>query len=134
MNGRLVARFSLPNTPLLAALMLLASVPAAGQPMATSAPALADESIQRLVGAAHDSSLPFWQRDFMLRLARTAGADGPGRQVQQRAEAGGKSLSPGVPPGAVSIDAVWDEPIIAARKGQAAIYDPVRGRMLVFGG
>jgi hypothetical protein len=83
---------------------------------------------ERLVEATHDSRLAAWQRDTMVRLAETPGGAEP------TAHAGGETPPPTPSQPSVVPDGSWDELVIASRYEHTAIYDPVRERMVVFGG
>jgi hypothetical protein len=88
---------------------------------------LAPEARVRLAQAAGDSSLAPWQRDLMLRLARTgttAAVDSSAADLR----VAGAALA------ADSVDGAWNPPLGSARSAQSAIYDPARDRMVVFGG
>ena len=102
---------------------------ASGQPLAPGPPESAPEVRARLSQAAEDTLLPHWQRDFMLRLVR---GGGPSRLAPRSS-----SLRAALPGQASAIDG-WAESIVAtspsARGGHGAIYDPVRNRVVVFGG
>ncbi|HZM27053.1 MAG TPA: kelch repeat-containing protein, partial [Gemmatimonadales bacterium] len=81
----------------------------------------------RLAKAASDSTLEPWQRDFMLEVARH-GAEGTATQPSPALPSVGDEIA--------ANDGSWI-PIItppAGRYAPAAIYDPVRDRMVVFGG
>jgi hypothetical protein len=88
---------------------------------------LAPEARARLARAAEDSLLAPWQRDLMLRLARsgtTAGLDSSAADLRVA------QPSPALEVG----DGAWSRPQGLSRGGHSAIYDPVRDRMVVFGG
>jgi hypothetical protein len=105
---------------------LQAARAAAGDP---ANPLLTPDARGRLSEAARDQRLAPWQREFMLDVAR-------GRAVSSAA--GGLPAPQGAaqwPAGAAAQDGAWIAiPPPAARYGHTAIYDPVRDRMLVFGG
>ena len=113
---------------LLLLLSLAVSTAALGQPVAPGAPELAPETRERLTQAAADTLLPPWQRDYMLGLARTGATTASGSPAVDRA------AQPALASGAA--DGAWGAAAIrpSARSRHSAIYDPVRGRMLVFGG
>jgi len=105
------------------------------QPPLTAAVAAADELLapghvlttevrERLLEAAGDPALEAWQRDFAARLAGGAGQP--------------EVFEPGWEPPASTLTTAggsWVELHIAPRRqGHTAIYDPVRDRMVVFGG
>jgi SdrD B-like domain/Galactose oxidase, central domain/Kelch motif len=103
---------------------------AAGQ--APSLPPQSDPAPEvrgRLAEAAQDSRLEPWQREFMLGVARGTTEEGATERL---------SALPGLaPPPATttSIDGDWTE--VAApstRYLPTAIYDPLRDRMVLFGG
>lgn len=66
----------------------------------------------RLERASEDASLEGWQRDFMRDLARPPA----------------EARSPDAD------DGVWSELVIGTRARHCSVYDPVRQRMVVFGG
>ncbi len=87
------------------------------------------EARSRLAESAQDSTLEPWQRDFMLGVARG------------RVEGGAATPSPRLPglalppAGIAANDGTWaTNPPPSGRSEHAAIYDPVRDRMVVFGG
>ena len=88
---------------------------------------LASEVRERLAQAAENSRLAPWQRDVMLRLARTGQTS-----ARETLAADLRPASPALAPGAA--DGAWDVLVVPARSGHSAIYDPVRDRMVVFGG
>jgi hypothetical protein len=88
---------------------------------------LAPEARERLAQAAGDSLLAPWQRDLMLRLARTGGA-----AALDSSAADPRATLPALVPCAA--DGVWNQPLGPGLYGHSAIYDPVRDRMVVFGG
>jgi hypothetical protein len=95
---------------------LLAGNPASAQ---QSAPPLSPQARARLLVAAEKDALPAWQRDLMVELGRGVAVDGGG---SQRAAVTGP-------------DGTWRQlPPPSARSLHAAAYDPVRDRMVVFGG
>ncbi len=68
--------------------------------------------------AASSATIQPWQREFMLGLRGSGDA-----HIAPRTSGGGE------------VDGQWDQPPPpTARRGHAAVYDPVRDRMLVFGG
>ena len=105
-------------------------------PVARGAPApptlpraaeLSPQTRRRLADAAKDSVIAPWQRDFMIRLTHGGRADSAG--------GGGvdSTLAPAVD--ALPADGRWTvDPPPAPRYLHAAVYDPVRDRMVVFGG
>ena len=89
---------------------------------------LAPDVRSRLAEAAGDSTLEPWQRDFMLGVA--------GRKMEDRAAAPSPAL-PGatLPPAGILVDdGAWVEFPPHTRDLHTAIYDPVRDRVVVFGG
>ncbi len=115
------------------ALLMQASFAASQELPSSPQPQLTAVTRSRLTEAAADWSLEPWQREFMLEMARgeperVAAAPSPAlpsvalRTTGTAANDGGWSaLAPsGSPP--------------STRYGHTAIYDPVRDRMVVFGG
>ena len=106
--------------------------PASSQSLTRGSPVLAPEARARLSQAAGDPQLAAWQRDFMLGLAR-----GDKASVLDPAAAGAHA---GLPQRAAdAADGSWVgvsfiNEFIGVRSGHSAIYDPVRDRMVVFGG
>lgn len=99
---------------------------ALSQPVASNPPELTPEARARLAQAAEDTRVTPWQREFMQRLARsgTATALDP------------SSATPSAMAGTAADDGAWTEggSLPNARYAHTAIYDPVRDRMLIFGG
>jgi hypothetical protein len=111
-------------------LLALAIPPAAlGQPVTPGPPELVPEARARLARAAEDARLAPWQRDLMLRLARTGTV-----AVPDSSEADRSATQPALVSGAG--DGAWVAAAIRpiARGHHSAIYDPARDRMVVFGG
>ena len=114
---------------LLPLLLLSPALPnaALSQPAAPGPAELAPEARARLAQAAGDSLLAPWQRDLMLRLAQgdePAALDSPA--------AGARA---GLPARASdATDGSWEQLVVGVREDHSAIYDPVRDRMVVFGG
>ena len=102
-------------------LLLSFAVPTAAlsQPPAPAPSDLAPEARARLAQAAEDARLVPWQRDVMLNLTRTGAADAG---AAQPALASGPA------------DGAWSGLQPITRRSHSAIYDPVRNRMVVFGG
>ena len=113
-------------------LVLSLAVPnaALSQPAVPGSPELAPEARARLAQATGDSRLAPWQRDLMLRLARTGRAaaldsSAADLRVARPAHASGVA------------DGAWVDltgTAVSDRYFHSAIYDPVRDRMVVFGG
>jgi hypothetical protein len=85
----------------------------------------------RLLEAAHDPTLAPWQRDMMQQL----GAGGPAASTTPPALM--PATAPPLRPSSAE-DGVW-APVVplmipGTRYAHTAVYDPVRDRMLVFGG
>ena len=121
----LLALTSAPSIALAGPATTLTPIP---QPLAGGASELSPEARRRLATAAQDSVLTPWQRDFMIGVARggVAGAAGAGSADPVR-----WSASEDVIPA----DGRWaPEPPPNARYHHTAAYDPVRDRMVVFGG
>jgi hypothetical protein len=103
---------------------------ALSQPAAPDPAELAPEARARLAQAAEDTLLAPWQRDLMLGLARTgttATLDPPAADL--------RAARPALASGAA--DGAWNLLLRtppSARSVHSAIYDPVRDRMVVFGG
>jgi hypothetical protein len=94
----------------------LAAVPGLAQ---QARPALSPEAREGLLDAAKDSGLPAWQREFMVEAA------GGDTLVQGTTSRGSTT----------GVDGTWQQlPPPSARYLHAAVYDPVRDRMVVFGG
>jgi hypothetical protein len=94
-------------------------------------PSLSRGQQQVLIEAAGDPQLPAWQRDIMLGLAG-------GPQNSDLSDSAFPASYPAPLADPSSIDGDWSNlspPISpAVRVGHTAIYDPVRDRMIVFGG
>jgi hypothetical protein len=88
---------------------------------------LAPEARARLDQAAGDSGLAPWQRDLMLRLARTRSV-----AAANSATADAHTESPALSSDVA--DGAWEELVVSSRQGHSAIYDPVRDRVVAFGG
>ena len=122
-------RLLLPMACALPLLILLLSVPSAAisRPAAPGTAELVPEARARLAQAAGDSLLAPWQRELMLRLARTGTTAGLGSSAAD--------LRAARPSRASDVeDGAWSQPLGLARGGHSAIYDPVRDRVVVFGG
>jgi hypothetical protein len=104
-------------------LVLSLAVPhaALSQPAAPGQAELAPEARARLAQAAEDSRFAPWQRDLMLRLVRTGTTSTLDSSAADLRAAGAE-------------DGTWNQPVSLARVYHSAIYDPVRDRMVVFGG
>jgi hypothetical protein len=120
--------------PLLLLALLLPGV-AASQPSVGTAPTLTAEVRAELELGAGSTSLPSWQRGVMLDLARA------GRSPESVAVPGVAAETPVTTAATASVDGAWDlwtlpgtvvQPY--ARYAYGAVYDPVRNRMIVFGG
>jgi hypothetical protein len=118
------------TTNLTTVLLALASV-AAGGSVAAPSPAvphvpLTQEERAQLAHAAANAGLAPWQRTVMRTLAQQGGAPRAARASPPR----------GTPQAAD--DGTWDSLAVwtvpGSREGHTAIYDPVRRRMVVFGG
>jgi hypothetical protein len=88
---------------------------------------LAPETQARLMQAVEDPGLAPWQREIMLGLART------GTTSPVDSAAGGLRSAP-LDLASGALDGAWNQLVAVARERHTAIYDPVRDRMLVFGG
>ncbi len=114
---------------LLAGLILQAPLAAAQAPPPAASARLTVDARHRLTEAARDPKLAFWQREFMQGLGRDGVEGAASRSSAARTGAPLRSSSTMVD------DGTW----IAAAQPTArfchtAIYDPVRDRMIVFGG
>ena len=98
-----------------------------GPQSTASQPNLVPEMRQRLAEAATDRALPPWQREFMMSMAHDghAGVAGGERAEPRRGAA---------PEHTFSVDGTWAQEPQPPRYYHSAIYDPVRDRMVVFGG
>jgi hypothetical protein len=111
----------------LAHLVLTAPSVASAQPRAPGSPELAPEVRDRIVQAAGDTMMPPWQRDYMLRLAR--GDEGAAPRSTPRAAQEAQAGS--------ALDTAacrWTNILTNSRSRHSSVYDPVRDRMIVFGG
>lgn len=98
--------------------------PASAQPFHSDLTNLPSEVRAEMTRAAQDTLLPAWQRDFMVGLARTGRVQGTaGRQLETTATEWDATT-----------DGSWQALFHTARIDHAAIYDPVRNRVLTFGG
>jgi hypothetical protein len=88
---------------------------------------LAPEARARLAQAAEDTLLAPWQRDLMLRMAHTGTTSTLDSSV-----AAVRAALPALASGAGAGE--WNRLVGLARFGQGAIYDPLRDRIVVFGG
>ena len=114
---------------LLSAFLLHAPLAAAQEPPLPPPSQLTLEVRSRLAEAAQDSTVEPWQRDFMLGVARG--------NVEGSAAATAPALPGLAPPpaGIAANDGTWaTNPPPSGRSEHTAIYDPVRDRMVVFGG
>jgi len=111
-------------------LLLAIAVPnaALSQSAAPGPAELAPEARARLAQAAEDSQLAPWQRDLMLRLART----GTTSTLDSSSSVDPRAARPALASGAAN--GAWNQPLEPTRDRHSAIYDPVRDRMVVFGG
>jgi hypothetical protein len=108
---------------LLSCLHPLRSASAVSPPGDGSAPDLPPGTHVRLAEAASDPTLALWQRDFMLGLAQS--------------EPGACPAPATVPPsqGTTVAGGSWTNLFpLPPRRGHAAIYDPARDRIIMFGG
>jgi hypothetical protein len=112
---------------LLAGFVLQAPLVAAQPPPLPPQSDLSPQVRDRLTEAAQDAALAPWQREFMLGVAGdgVAGAAGPPSPA----------LADIAPVGTAADDGAWaDLSPPSRRDAHTAIYDPVRDRMVVFGG
>ena len=91
---------------------------------------IAPEVRERLREVSADPTLETWQREFMVRLVQEEGNQESEASFAPELKLPGASLA--------TTDGSWDEltPSMppSRRSYHTAIYDPVRGRMVVFGG
>ena len=110
-------------------LLLLLAALSWHAPSVAGEPSLTPDMRGHLAEAAQNTKLAPWQRQFMLEVAR---GNADARTAGPLPAFHGASRAP---VGVGSGDGVWlgfDQP--SARRLHTGIYDPVRGRMLVFGG
>jgi hypothetical protein len=106
--------------------------PTSSQPLAPSSPELPPEARERLPRATQGTLLPPWQCDGMLALARASSTS-----VLESPATSARAV---LPTGALdATDGLWQQlsptgTPPSARWGPGAIYDPVRRRMVMFGG
>ncbi len=119
-------RSSFARTLTLLFLTLTAPTVASSQPAGPAGPT--PEARARLSQAAADPALPAWQREFMVGLADgdVAATTAPG--------AAGDPASPPERRSGPAVVALANQGPPSARSAHSAIYDPVRDRMVVFGG
>jgi hypothetical protein len=114
---------------LFAGLFLQAPLAAGQGPPRPPQPQLTADARIRLSEAARDSTLTTWQREFMLEVAHS--------KVEGDAAEPSATL-PGLVPPPVGIavnDGAWTTvPPPPGRYAHTAFYDPVRDRLVVFGG
>ena len=114
---------AVPNLPA-STVMAASTAPVLDSPL----PVFSSETRQRLIDVAQDSVLAPWQREFMIRIAHGGRAEAAG---DERADSNRTTSPDGVP----SVDGSWvQEPPPNARYLHTVVYDPVRDRMVVFGG
>jgi hypothetical protein len=118
---------SLACTLPLLVLSLASSNVALSQTAAPGSAELAPEARTRLAQAAEDARLAPWQRDLRLRLARTGTVAEPNLPAAELRAARPTLAS-------AAADGAWNELVVHVRYNHSAIYDPVRDRMVVFGG
>ncbi len=103
------------------------ALPGAPRGRAFDLPLLPEDLQARLRGSAADPRLKPWQRDIMKQLGRPRGIGTPAASGTRLA-----ASAPGDPGG------TWTDVNLGStyynRYAHAAVYDPVRSRMLVFGG
>lgn len=115
MNTRLFCRLLASAIALSIVLLLPSRACADDGAGAAAPPPIGPEARERLAQAADDAQLAPWQREFMRGLA-----SGEQSQLPERAQS--------------ADDGTWGPPTTLARYAHSAVYDPVRDRMLVFGG
>ena len=114
------------------AILVLGASPSWAQNPPTLPPGYAEspEFRARIEAAAADSSIQPWQREFMLEVARGRPTDAA---TQPSPTLPGLALPSAA--GIAADDGAWTLALPpSAQYGHTAIYDPVRGRMVVFGG
>jgi predicted small integral membrane protein len=104
------------------------SVAAGQEPPHQSQPQLSPDVRGRIAEAAGDPTLAPWQRQVMLEVARGS----TGAQASDKSATLPSAAKP--PAGIAADDGSWIEIGGLGRSGHTAIYDPVRDRMVVFGG
>ena len=104
-------------------LILALAIPrfASSLPIAPGIPEMSPALRGHLAQAAGDAKLPTWQREYMRRLVGGSGA-----------AAGGPAIP--AASAATAADGSWKELVLEGRESQSTIYDPVRDRLVVFGG
>jgi hypothetical protein len=122
-------RHLLRSLALVLPLLLALATPSASlsQSAAPGSAELAPEARARLAQAAEDSRLAPWQRDLMVRLARTgttAALDSSAADFRAALPAHAED----------SVNGAWSQPVSPVGGYHSAIYDPVRDRMVAFGG
>jgi len=97
------------------------------QPALPPAPLLSPAQQERLIEGARQPLLPPWQREFMMRLAQ-------GERGQRVSPSGPLDALPARITSDPSVDGTWQFLPSSGPFGHTAFYDPVRDRMVVFGG
>jgi hypothetical protein len=109
--------------------LLALTIPNLAFSQPSGSPELAPEVRGRLARAAADTRLPSWQREYMERLAQASKV-----AVLDPGVAGDGAVASANLPGATDDARASLDATVSARDAHTAIYDPVRERMLVFGG
>ena len=106
-----------------------------------SQPELTSETRTQLAAASQDQALAPWQREFMNALAASGASPVPGGAAPSRRlapEMSGQLVRAShvaLPATATALDGTWSQvPPPTRRYLHSAIYDPVRNRMVIFGG
>jgi hypothetical protein len=101
-----------------------------GQVVVPGSPDLSTEQRTKLLDRARDPRLEPWQRDFMRDVATPGARPSPGREASDRLRS-----TPLTEEVTTNADGEWSLPVLPPyRSGHTAIYDPLRDRMVVFGG
>jgi hypothetical protein len=114
------------RAPVLFVLLLVVPTATIGKATTLSSAAPAPEARTQVNEAASNSHVPPWRRDLLPHLARMATAATPYPEARS---AGAAILA------ADSVDGLWNQLTDGpTRSTPSVMYDPVRNRMLVFGG
>ncbi len=110
-------------------LLLALTIPNVASSQPSDSPELAPEVRERLSQAAADPLLPPWQREVMVRVAHGSMVATPDPSA-----AGDRAVVSAELPGPTDAARADLGAPASARDAHSAIYDPVRDRMVVFGG
>ena len=108
-------------------LAFLLSSDATGQSLVAGSPELTPRVLERLSTLADDPKLLPWQREFTQGLVHESGPTPSDSESTQ-------ALTPLAAGASIDVEGTWEEMVIHERAGASAIFDPVRRRMIVFGG